>query len=86
MALALSWLAMTFTQLALLMLALSPLIAASFGVATVLASIAPAPLLALIAWIACVRSWRSLLQTEREQPNNRVASGLELGPSDLRGR
>lgn len=85
-AVGLSWLAMCLTQLALLMLAVSPIVAASFGLPTLIASIAPAILLAAIAWFACIRSWRGLFEPKREPPRSATPDALGLGPSDLHRR
>jgi len=65
-AVGISWAAMTLTQIALLMLVLSPLIAAAFSTWAALASVLPILFVTVLAWILTLRSWRLLLDKKRE--------------------
>ena len=81
-ALGLTWIAMMLTQIALLVLALSPIIATSYGGAVLAASAAPAVLLAVIAWSLSIKRWLGL--TERSNAEKApTATALELSSGEL---
>jgi hypothetical protein len=81
-ALGLTWLAMTLTQLSLLLLALSPLIAASYGAVHLAASLAPALLLSALAWGLSIKRWLALNEGTSGQHNLANPSALELPVSE----
>jgi hypothetical protein len=81
-ALGLTWLAMMLTQIALLVLALSPIILASYGAPVLVATTAPSVVLAVIAWSLCTKRWIGL--TERSStPKTPAAPSLELPSGEL---
>lgn len=86
MALGLTWLAMTLTQLSLLLLALSPLIAKSYGAAHLAASLGPALLLSALAWGLCIKRWLGLNEGTGAQRNSANPSALELPATELERR
>lgn len=67
-AMGLTWIAMSLTQIALLVLAMSPLFAATFQAHTVAACALPVTLLAILAWTMTVRSWGILLD-DKQRPS-----------------
>jgi hypothetical protein len=85
-ALGLTWLAMMLTQLGVLMLLLSPLIVASYGGVMLAASLAPALLLAAIAWAVCIKKWLGLSEGTGEPQNMASPSALELPRAGLERR
>lgn len=85
-ALGLTWLAMTLTQLSLLILAVSPLIVASYGVTHLAASLAPALLLSALAWGFCIKRWLGLNDVTGGQRNSANPSALELPATELERR
>lgn len=81
-ALGLTWLAMMLTQIALLVLALSPVIATTYSGAVLAASVAPAVLLSVLAWSLSAKRWLSL--TERSNAEKTpTATSLELSSGEL---
>lgn len=72
-AIGLTWIAMSLTQIALLVLAMSPLFAATFKAHTVAACALPVTLLAILAWAMTVRSW-GLLLDEKQRPSRPSAA------------
>jgi hypothetical protein len=81
-ALGFTWLAMLLTQITVLILALSPIIIASYGGMILAASAAPSLLLALIAWTLCIKKWLSVSERPNA-PEARAAPSLELSASEL---
>jgi hypothetical protein len=80
-ALGLTWLAMMLTQIALFLLALSPVIAAAYGAAILAASVAPSVVLAAIAWGVCAKSWLGLGESSTD--SRASAPSLGLSSSEL---
>ena len=85
-ALGFTWLAMMLTELALLLLLLSPLIAASYGGPRLAASLAPALLMAAIAWSLCIKRWLGLAEGTSEPQQLASPSALELPNAELERR
>ena len=81
-ALSLTWFAMLLTQIALLLLAASPIIFAAYGGTVLLASIVPAPVFAAIAWSVSVKKWLKVGATA-EARATAEHSALELSSGEL---
>ena len=82
LALGLTWIAMMLTQIALLVLALSPIIATAYGGAVLAASAVPSVLLAAIAWSLSIKRWLGL--AERSDAEKTPAeTSLELASGEL---
>jgi hypothetical protein len=82
LAVGLTWIAMTLTQVALLVLALSPVIATSYGGAVLAASLAPVVLLAVIAWSLTLKRWLALTDRASSEKTP-AATSLELSSGEL---
>jgi hypothetical protein len=82
LALSLTWFAMLLTQIALLMLAASPIIFAAYGSTVLVASVAPALVLSAIAWSVSVKKWLKVSATG-ETRTAAEHSSLELSTGEL---
>jgi len=82
LALGLTWIAMMLTQVALLVLALSPVIATSYGGAVLAASAVPTVLLAAIAWSLAIKRWLGLAERSNAEKTPAETS-LEFPSGEL---
>lgn len=85
-ALGLTWLASLLTQTAILMLAASPMIGASYGGVVLAACLAPALLFTVITWAACVKKWRGLSDVPSAAQSRTSDTALELPSGELERR
>ena len=84
-AIALTWVAMMLTQIAVLLLAISPVIAKAYGGVTLAVTVAPAALLAAITWAVCAKTWLGLKPSAGDQQHKATTAdnSLELSSGEL---
>jgi len=78
--------AMNLTPVALLVLALSPVLSAYAPGGLVLASAAPITVLAILAWIFSINSWRNVFRNKPQSSSITEGAALERQHGDISGR
>ena len=82
-AIGLTWVSMSLTHIALLVLLAAPLLVAKFSEMTFFATVVPATLLAVVTWIMCIRSWRRVFEDKWEQQKPPASTALDLEQGNL---
>jgi len=81
-AIGLTWVSMSLTHIALFVLLVLPLLAATYNIILILAAVVPATLLATMTRLLCIRSWRRVFERKWEQPKTPASTALDLERGD----